>query len=402
MQGKRVPRLAFYSHDTMGLGHIRRNMLLTDAVLKAVPQAEVLLINGVRESGNFYLPKGADIITLPSYFKNAEGDYLPRSLGSSVRRLAALRTSTIAAALETFSPDIVIIDNVPNGAMSELRSVLPMLAQKQIQVVLGLRDIIDEPEAVQRQWSKLNNVTTLRDYFAAIWVYGDPRFYDLTHAYDFGDLIRNKTTFLGYLDAQLRPRKMMPAAEIVPGIDRPYSLCVVGGGQDGFQLASNFARAKFPDGTMGVLVTGSMMPAAEREQLKRLTDSRDDLAMVRFVAEPLELLRQAQSVVAMGGYNTTTEILAFHKRALIVPRVSPRQEQWIRASLLAERGLVTCLHPDHMCVAQLNAWLRESSPPPDPRDQLNFNGLAGFVANIQYLFQLRGVTPKHVEKESVE
>lgn len=81
MQGKRVPRLAFYSHDTMGLGHIRRNILLTDAILKAVPQTEVLLINGVHESGNFYLPKGADFITLPSYFKNPEGDYFPRSLG---------------------------------------------------------------------------------------------------------------------------------------------------------------------------------------------------------------------------------------------------------------------------------------------------------------------------------
>lgn len=402
MQGKRVPRLAFYSHDTMGLGHIRRNILLTDAILKAVPQTEVLLINGVHESGNFYLPKGADFITLPSYFKSPEGDYFPRSLGGSVRRLAALRGSTISAALEAFMPDIVIIDNVPNGAMSELKNVLPRLVQRKIDVVLGLRDIIDEPEAVLRQWNKLNNIATLRDFFSAIWVYGDPHFYDLTRAYDFSDPIRNKTTFLGYLDACLRPRKVMAAADIVAGIDRPYSLCVVGGGQDGFRLASDFARADFPGASMGVLLTGSMMPVQEREQLKQLADSRDDLVIVHFVAEPLELMRQAQSVVAMGGYNTTTEILSFHKRALIVPRVLPRQEQWIRASLLAERGLITCIHPEDMCVARLNRWLRESTLPPNPREQLNFNGLECFVDNIKGLFKKRGVELNNKQKELTE
>lgn len=403
MHGKRVPRLAFYSHDTMGLGHIRRNLLLTDAVMKVIPQAEILLINGVRESGNFYLPKGADIITLPSYFKTSDGEYLPRSLGRSVRRLAALRSHIIAASLEAFAPDIVIIDNVPNGAMSELKNVLPRLAQKQVKVVLGLRDIIDEPEAVQRQWHKLDNASALRNYFSAVWVYGDPRFYDLIDTCNFGESIGHEATFLGYLDARLRPRKIMAAAEIVPGIDRPYSLCVVGGGQDGFELAFAFACAEFPAGTLGVLVAGSMMPTVQWEQLKQLADKREDLIVIRFVAEPLELLRQAQSVVAMGGYNTTTEILAFHKRALIVPRVLPRQEQWIRASLLAERGLITCLHPQDMCVERLNQWLKQSTMPPDPREQLNFNGLEGFVSNIKRLFEIRGAELSNIShKEEIE
>lgn len=32
----KVPRIAFYSHDTMGLGHIRRNMLLAQSVLQVL------------------------------------------------------------------------------------------------------------------------------------------------------------------------------------------------------------------------------------------------------------------------------------------------------------------------------------------------------------------------------
>ena len=77
----KAPRIAFYSHDTMGLGHIRRNMLLAQSVLQSYPDMEVLLLSGVRESGAFKLPTGADSVTLPTYFKTPQGQYVPRSLG---------------------------------------------------------------------------------------------------------------------------------------------------------------------------------------------------------------------------------------------------------------------------------------------------------------------------------
>jgi len=48
----------------------------------------------------------------------------------------------------------------------------------------------------------------------------------------------------------------------------------------------------------------------------------------------------------MGGYNTFCEILSLDKRALLVPRVNPREEQLIRARRAAELGLVDMLHPD--------------------------------------------------------
>ncbi|MDU7785600.1 MAG: hypothetical protein E7J79_04765 [Aggregatibacter aphrophilus] len=69
----KVPRIAFYSHDTMGLGHIRRNMLLAQSVLQAYPNAEVLLLSGVRESGAYKLPKGADSVYYTNLFQNGTG-----------------------------------------------------------------------------------------------------------------------------------------------------------------------------------------------------------------------------------------------------------------------------------------------------------------------------------------
>jgi predicted glycosyltransferase len=48
----------------------------------------------------------------------------------------------------------------------------------------------------------------------------------------------------------------------------------------------------------------------------------------------------------MGGYNTFCEVLSMDKRALIVPRIVPRQEQFIRASRAAALGLVSMLADD--------------------------------------------------------
>lgn len=396
-----VPRIVFYSHDTMGLGHIRRNLLLASELLIAIPEAEVLLISGIHESGSFHLPKGADIITLPTYFKTAEGEYHPRSLGKDVQRLISLRADIIQAAMKTFKPDVFIVDNVPRGAMSELDRILPILVKNGTHLVLGLRDIVDDPATVRRQWDKLNNIETIRNYFSSIWIYGDKSFYNLAQAYHFDGDICQKISFLGYLDATRRPRQPAKPQVIVPGIRQPYALCLVGGGQDGFALATTFVKATFPTGMMGVLITGSMMPAEQREELQKIAAKRHDLLVVRFVAEPLELLRQAECLVTMGGYNTTTEILSFHKRALIVPRVTPRQEQWLRASRLAEMQLVSCLHPDRLSQPLLNHWLAEQSTPQNPRHVLNFNGLGTFTHKVKALFQSNSTVAK-TRKETID
>ena len=52
------------------------------------------------------------------------------------------------------------------------------------------------------------------------------------------------------------------------------------------------------------------------------------------------------AVLCMGGYNTTCEVLGLAVPAVIVPRMTPRLEQLMRARRLADRGLVHWLHPE--------------------------------------------------------
>lgn len=366
----------------MGLGHIRRNMLLAQSVLQGYPDADVLLLSGVRESGAFKLPKGADSVTLPTYFKTPEGKYVPRSLGNDIARLVKIRKEIIRAALDAFEPDIVIIDNVPRGAMNELDNILPELASRGTHIVLGVRDIIDEPQAVLAQWEKLQNIEIIRLYFSAIWVYGDPGLYDFAKEYRLPEDICAKLRYVGYLDQTCRD-EARGLDNIVAEVKSPYALCAVGGGQDGFELAQAFVQAQLPEGWNGLLITGALMPGQQREQLHALAGSRRDLKVIDFVPEPLKIMQNAECIISMGGYNTTTEILSFNKRALIVPRIVPRTEQWIRASRLAEMGVIDCLHPHDLTPQALSGWMLSQTPKPDARSILRFDGLTRVVNEIR-------------------
>ncbi|WP_424406519.1 glycosyltransferase family protein [Pasteurella sp. PK-2025] len=377
------PRIAFYSHDTMGLGHIRRNMLLAQSVLQACPEAEVLLLSGVRESGAFKLPKGADTVTMPSYFKTSEGKYIPSSLGNDIDRLVEVRRQIIYSTLDLFEPDIVIIDNVPRGAMNELDTILPVLASRGAHIVLGLRDIIDEPEVVREQWKKLKNLEIIRLYFDSIWVYGDPHLFDLAKEYALDEDIREKLRYVGYLDQTRRMEVQGLDTVISSSVETPYALCVVGGGQDGFQLAKTFMQAELPTGWNGLLITGALMPEHQRKQIHDMIALRPEIHVVDFVAEPLKLMQDAECIISMGGYNTVTEILSFNEPALIVPRITPRKEQWIRASRLAEMGIVDCLHPNLLTPESLSSWMRGNKKQLNARDVLRFNGLDNVVEQVQ-------------------
>lgn len=363
-----APRIALYSHDTMGLGHIRRTSLLARALRRPPLNAHVLLLSGIRESGAYPLPDGIDSITLPAYRKHGDGSYGARALGIPLDDLIALRSQTLAAALDAFAPDLLIVDNVARGALGELDASLARQRARGCRIVLGLRDIIDEPAAVARQWQKLRTLDTIRDYYDAVWIYGDARLYDTVAAYGLA-AAEKPVTYLGYPDP-LQRAETSPAPD-----DAPYALCLLGGGQDGYALAEAFARTTLPDGWRAILLTGAMMPAAERAQLAAILADRPDYQLLEFTPEPLALMRGARAIIAMSGYNTTLELLALNAPMLLVPRIKPRREQWLRAVRLAELGLADCLHPDELSPARLSAWLADARPRKTARDRLDFNGL---------------------------
>ena len=368
-----IIRIVLYSHDTMGLGHIRRNLLIAQALTRSDANVDILLVTGSREVGSFPIPANVDCLVLPSLYKKKNGQYRSRYLRTSLRDVISLRSKILSAAIIDFEPDVLIADNVACGALCELKPVLEYLhSNTDTQLILGLRDICDTPAAVRHDWHKHGTEEVLRRYYDEIWVYGDPAVYDPTVEYDFPADVAAKIRFTGYLDQRDRP-----SLDQKPCSDTPYILCMVGGGQDGAQLAETFVETELPDGLQGVLLCGPHMEERTRQQLHYRAGQNNNLTVIDFLPEPGKLIQEAEAIVCMGGYNSVSEALSYNKRTLIVPRVQPRQEQLIRAQKLAELNITNMLHPDRLHPGAMNEHIHKmmATPQTDVHDQIDFGGL---------------------------
>ncbi|HEY9767193.1 MAG TPA: glycosyltransferase [Coleofasciculaceae cyanobacterium] len=389
-------RIILYSHDTMGLGHKRRNLLIAQTLAISAINADILMISGMGDANQFQIPPGIDYLTLPALHKSTDGQYQARRLDLSLKEIINLRSQIIHTTVQTFKPDVLIVDNVPRGAMGELNATLHYLRNEtNTRCVLGLRDVLDEPKVIRRSWKQNNYQDTIRRYYDAVWVYGDPRVYNSIQEYGLSADVTAKFRYTGYLDRRsalqfVTQEHLQPTFNLPPG---RLALCMVGGGQDGGELAKAFAQSEFPQDTQGVIITGPMMPQKTRQQIQAYTDKRSDLQVLEYVAEPTLLLERADWVISMGGYNTTCEILSFEKRALIVPRIKPRREQLIRVQLLQELGLIDMLHPERLSPESLSAWLRQEKSTPKIRQKLDFRGLERIP---QFLAEILEESPNYV------
>jgi predicted glycosyltransferase len=374
-------RIALYSHDTQGLGHIRRNLAIAEALADGLDDPAILLLSGTHVTGSFQLPPGSDCLTLPALGKDREGNYAARSLGVSLKQLIQLRSALLVSALTSFRPDLFIVDKVPYGAFDELKPALQMLRTNgETRCVLGLRDILDDPNTTQREWRASDSDTAIRRYYDEIWVYGDPTVYNLAGEYTLADDIAAKIRYTGYLNrfqrASANNAEATAQLHNLVG-NRRLALCAVGGGQDGYPIAHAFAQAALPTDTLGIVLAGPFMPEEQRTTLHRIADQRSSLQVVDFAADPAAMLQRADAVVAMAGYNTTCEILATQKRALLVPRVQPRLEQWIRAERLNQLGLLDLVHPAALTPGHVADWLAQGAAVQPPQTAgIDLDGLA--------------------------
>lgn len=374
-------RVALYSHDAMGLGHLRRNLAIAQSLVDASPTTTVLILAGAREAGSLALPPRTDCVTLPALGKAVGGDYHARDLGVSLARLVRMRAHAIHSVLDTFAPDVLIVDKKPLGAFREVEPALRSLRRKgRTRTILGLRDVLDEPSVVDREWRSIGGNEVVRELYDAVWIYGSPSIYDALHEYGLQEPLGDLAHFTGYLGRKapsaaqtsaLRARLALPEGRIALGL--------VGGGQDGWPLAQAFADASFPSDMTGVLVTGPFMPADAKTRLAALAGGRPDLRVHEFVGDADVLLHCADRVVTMGGYNSVCEALGARKRVLIVPRVHPRREQWIRAERLRELGLVDVLAPNRLDSGALSRWISDDRAAPD-FSSLDLGGLARIPA----------------------
>ncbi|WP_421084516.1 glycosyltransferase family protein [Rothia nasimurium] len=378
-------RVVLYSHDSQGLGHVRRNLALAHHIAQTVPAltgrpVAGLLVSGLPHAAAFPLPAGFDWVFIPSVHK-AKGQYASRSLGTTTQLLVKLRSQLLEASLLGFAPDVVIIDRHIYGVMRELQGPLATLRQHHpgTHIVLGLREILDAPEVAHAEWFKNGDPQDLREVIDSLWVYGDPVIHDPVKSGEIPAVLADKARFTGYL--ALGRELTEPEGQAHP--EAPFVLTTAGGGEDGYALLETMVQVAPPAGYDHLVVTGPQLAA---ERFHRLVEqAAAGVQVIHSLPGLSQLIGQASAVVCMGGYNTTNEVLATDTPALIVPRETPRTEQLIRARALAAAGVADYCRTQDLTPEKASAWVAQATSQTLDRSHIERDGLwraATLVAEI--------------------
>ena len=310
-------RRVFVYAQGNGLGHIRRNRAIAKEILASEPDCSVLVIADCQATPFFPPLRGVDFLKLPSVKKSDNFRWHADMLGMSIEDTINLRSKIIVSAFRAFKPDIVLVDHRPVGVLSELKPMLEMASSgpNRTRLILGLRDILDDPQVNCQAWTDLG-VYEYLPYYDSVFIYGCQDIYDAVSAYSLTDHAQ-KINFCRYVAEKPAPCAPVSAAKEL------LLLMMGGAGGDAYPLAKSFLYAisilSECARVRGLILTGPTMASSER--LSLLEQSTGIPVQIhQSSTDVATLLRQSTAVVTMAGYNSLCETLLLRKKALVVPR----------------------------------------------------------------------------------
>lgn len=352
--------ILMYSHDTYGLGHLRRTMALARSMLGT--GRNIVILTGSPIVGRFDFPSGIDFVRMPGMMKHDDDVYLPSAIKVAPEMALAMRQSIILATAKAFRPEVILVDKAPLGLKREILPTLRWLHDKfpGSRVILGLRDIMDSAESTIKEWRDKNIYRVLDELYSEIWVYGDQHLYDPVREYAIPPQIAAKTHFAGYIPRKMVLPEKRPSLRRTLHINPGEKLVVVtaGGGGDGYRVIDTYLtmlEESVVDFT-SMIITG---PLLGEDLYDRLAERarRLKVRICKFHRKIEKVISAADCVVAMGGYNTMCEIVSARRPSLILPRSTPRQEQAIRARIFAECGLLEYVPWEEITAERIRAGI---------------------------------------------
>ena len=159
-------RILIYSHDSFGLGHLRRCRAIAHALVEANKHLSVLILSGSPIIGSFDFRARVDFVRIPGVIKLRNGMYTSLNLHIDIEETLAMRASIIKHTADIFNPDIFLVDKEPMGLRGEVYDTLTMLKARGTTLVLGLRDVLDEPSQLRTEWQRKKVLPALRKLYA--------------------------------------------------------------------------------------------------------------------------------------------------------------------------------------------------------------------------------------------
>jgi predicted glycosyltransferase len=385
-----MTRVAIFTHDTFGLGHVRRALHITRALAAERPDVAILLVTGSPALHAMEgLPRNADYVKIPTIVKTGDAELCPPHLPCPLSEVSALRERLIREAVLGFDPDVFLVDNFPLGSGRELLLLLDALRSTHTRVALGLRDIVDAPDVVRADWARRGIYEVLDRDYDRIFVYGMRDVLDVSEAYALPEPVARRVRYCGYVTGPTCDARDDHGVLEALGLEAPFLLATGGGGGDAYPLLEAFVEAvPLLTPMAAAVITGPLMSGTLRERLRIRAGGRPGVVVHDHVSDLRPLIAAAEAVVCMGGYNTAAEVVSLGARAVIVPRTwrygehahrataSVEWEQTLRARALAGLGLADVLEPDELSPHRLAAAITAILERPRPTGRLELSGAA--------------------------
>ena len=295
VQGTGPTEVFLYSHDTFGLGHLRRNLAIAEHLLSADGQFSVRLLTGSPVISSWTLPRGLRVQPLPPVVKTGAETYAARTPGEPFGLVKGYREALILKLVLRHRPDVFLVDHAPAGMNGELLSTLALIRRELpgTRTILGLRDILDSPAIVRDLWREQDIHALLDRAYDDIFVYGSRRLFDVVSGYGISPRVAERVRYCGYVvnaaDGAEPGIGAMPAPpatvcwNVRRAAGRPVVLVTAGGGGDGYAMMEAYLRAleALPAGGFhSVLVTGPLMPEEQATALRQAAAGRPDIELV--------------------------------------------------------------------------------------------------------------------------
>ena len=419
-----MKKILFYSHDSYGLGNIRRTLSICHTLTSRLTDVSILIITGSPMMDRFALPERVEYIKLPCPTRSEQTGALPLSTEETQRAIKQLRSDMILCAMGNYKPDVVLVNRRPSGVKGELEPALAYAKEHlpNTKFVLLLRDILDSPETTCELWEKQHYHRFIRKFYDRILILGQSDIFDPRKEYLFPPSTMKKVRFCGYIRREPSPNSREEVRQQLALTEQDRMVLVtVGGGGDGVQIldayiASLSCHPKLHKAKT-VLTLGPEMPEPEKRRIRRATTEFPNVRVKEFSNDLMGYMDAADVVVSMGGYGTVCELLTLRKPAVVVPRLHPLQEQWIRCARMASLGLFSVIHPNELTSTALGnlvgTRLENPRSNPDVFSQIDLRGLERVAKHLSALLEesesdrIQGrsplsVSPLHIESAEAE
>lgn len=354
-------KILIYVQHLVGIGHLRRALLLARAISDL--DMEAVVVSGGRPVSLF---PGDRVRQLPpaqcrpeDFSTLLDGDGRPVTAEWKHQRFAQLLDH-----LERENPDVLILETFPFGRRQFRFELLPLLEHARARprpprIICSIRDVLQRRSPVREDEA----VDLLNRLFDEVWVHGDPDWIRLEESFSLVADILPAVRYTGYV---AEPWRSSAVEEGDDGI-----VVSAGGGAAGEALMHCAARARHLSDNAArpwrFLVGGEV----SRDQAARLAGQAGLDALIEAVRPDFKaLLNGCRVSISQLGYNTAVDLIQTRARAVAVPfEGCGETEQRTRAEALARMGLLemvpeAALTPQNLAAAVDRAAVRRRPDPP--------------------------------------